>query len=77
MTRRAKELSVLDYFAFRDRIACDIRHGLVKPSAEGLMKHSTAVGGLSAGVAAKWTERFLAGLARDVSRRRNNQRSDR
>jgi len=69
MTRRAEELSPLDYFAFRDRLACDIRHGLVKPRAEELVKHATAAGDINVSVAAEWTERFLGGLARDVNRR--------
>jgi hypothetical protein len=61
---------VQSYWDFRDRIARDLRHRRVEPTAEAITRHATTAYGVNAADAAEWAGRFLAGLKADLSRRK-------
>jgi len=61
--------AALHYYAFRDRLAGDIRSGKLRPDPGSLIDHA-ATYGLKRDDAAEWTERFFASIGRDLERRR-------
>ena len=61
--------AALHYYAFRDRLAGDIRSGKLRPDPGSLIDHA-ATYGLKRDDAAEWTERFFASIGRDLERPR-------
>lgn len=59
----------LGYWTFRDRMAADVRRGLVAPSINEIHRAAMERGGLGPAQATEWTERFLA----DVKRHREQR----
>lgn len=62
--------NLLSYFDFRDRLAGDLRRGLVRPNPAALVEHAAFCAGISHSLAADWVRRFLAGLQREAMSRR-------
>ncbi len=60
----------LAYWAFRDRIAADIRTRRVQAEPGAMIEHAVTTYQLSRDNAAQWTEQFMSSISRDLSRHR-------
>lgn len=60
----------LAFYDFRDRLAGDLRRGLVRPDPAALVEHGAFCAGIERAQAADWTWRFLAALQRESAGRK-------
>lgn len=63
LARQSLDGAPQNYFAFRDRMAGDVRRKRAAPRPEAMIDHAAAHYGLDHAQAAEWTERFMGDLA--------------
>jgi len=63
------ELTPLAYYTLRDRIAGDIRHGVVEPTPEAIAASVVSGARVTASTAADFAERFFQDIRRHLDRR--------